>query len=111
MTTNSTTASMQVDVSNRESCKGQVTKQFNTHDAVKPTFHYLFNAGKKTFSFPFFHNVRKEECRQESMEEMHEIFRDGNFTVIDGLIVLAPKEQRCKGEMMKLSNFKKNLFT
>jgi len=48
MTTDSPTASMQVDVSNRESCKGQVTKQFNSHDKMKPTFHYLFNAGKKT---------------------------------------------------------------
>jgi len=98
-------ASMQVRTSNRKTYGKKEVKQQESLDSStdvketrKTTFHYLFNAGKQALSLPFFDNVCKQKSQQENMEEMHEIFRDGNFVMIDGLIVLAPEDQRCKGE-------------
>jgi len=36
---------------------------------------------------------------KQSEEEMHDIFKDGNFVMIDGLIVLAPYKERRRNSL------------
>jgi len=72
----------------------------DTEEVFKPeklrksfSMQSLVSASKKALALPLFHS-QKETLGDKDLEEMHEIFQDGNFVMIDGLIVLAPQEKR-----------------
>jgi len=56
----------------------------------------LVSVGKKALSLPMFHlqKVQTNKSDDENLEDMHEIFRDVNFVMVDGLILLASEERR-----------------
>jgi len=77
----------------------------DTEDGFKTTnmkrnfsFQSLVSVGKKALSLPLFHfqKVQEENSNEKYLEEMHEIFRDGNFVMVDGLILLASEERKRK---------------
>jgi len=60
------------------------------------SFQSLVSVGKKALSLPMFHlqKVQKNKSDDENLAEMHQIFRDGNFVMVDGLILLESEEKR-----------------
>jgi len=74
------------------------TQLSGTEQSIEPenmirnfSMQSLVSMSKKALTLSLFQNQLKEEFCDEPLEEMHEIFRDGNFVMIDGLIVLAPQ--------------------